>query len=205
MSTPQLKKANVDVEVWIKSIGEDPLQYGVCTVGLWAGGDVLSIDEDKQTTNYGQLNVWTASTDPNIQGVAATGTRDKRIRDPVALYGGHVLTGEKVGVYKYGKIRIRVADDLTAMNIGDIAFVAEDSQTIEEQASQTVAVADNAAWEVLTAAGVTATDIINLHTDLSQVLGSAAEYLAAADGGDEDDRRGKFIMNLQPYRLLTAA
>jgi len=61
------------------------------------------------------------------------------------------------------------------------------------------------AWEVLTSDDATSTDIINLHTDISECLGFTAESLAAAAGGDEDDRRGKLILMLQPYKLLTMA
>lgn len=195
-----MNRANVDVETWIMSIGEDPMQYGVSTVGLWAGGDVLTIDESAQATVPGTLNIWTAATDPNIQGIAATGTRDQRIRDPVALYGGFVLTGEKVGVYRYGKIRIRVENTLAAMAVGDIAQVAEDSQTIEGETSQACAVADNMSWNTLTTANPTGAEIQGLHADISQALGHCVEAIAANPG---HDARGKFVLNLQPHKALS--
>ena len=199
-----MNKANVDVETWIMSIGEDPMQYGVVTPGLWAGGDVLTIDESAQATVPGTLHFFTVGTDPNIQGIANGGTRDGRIRDPVALYGKFVLTGEKVGVYRYGKIRIRIANDLAAMAVGDIAQAAEDTQTIEGETTEVCAVADNMTWEVITtgAGAVDDDDIIALHTDISEVLGHCVEAIAATPG---EDKRGKFVMNLQPYKVLTSA
>jgi len=200
----QMTAANVDVETWIMSIGEDPMQYGVVTPGLWAGGDVLAIDESAQSTTPGTLHFFTVSTDPNIQGIAATGTRDQRIRDPVALYGKFVLTGEKVGVYRYGKIRIRIANDATAIAVGDIGQAAEDTQTIEGETTEICAVADNMSWEVITtgAGAVDDDDIIALHTDISECLGHFVEAIDATPG---EDTRGKVVLNLQPYKILTSA
>lgn len=200
--TPQMNAANIDVEVLIRQLGNDPLFYGKLTGLVWAGGDVLAIDESEQATVPGTLNLWTASTDPNIAGVAATGTRDWRIRDSVAQYGKVPLTGEKVGTYRYGKLRVRVANDATAIAVGDILQVAEDTQTIEGDATEICAVADNMAWEVLTSDDTTGTDIINLHTDISQVLGWATLNLDATPG---EDKRTPLIMQLQAYKLLTMA
>jgi hypothetical protein len=202
--SPQLNAANVNVEVLVRTPPGDPLYHGICTLGLWAGSDVLGIDDSEKTTTPGTNIPWN-TTDANIAGIAAAGTRDWRIRDLVAMYGKAPLTGERVGAYKFGKVRVRVADDISAVNIGDIYQAAADSQTIEGVAAQTVGVADNMAWEVITAAGATAADIVNLHTDISQVLGWATEAVAAASGGDEDDRRAAMILFLQPYRLLTSA
>jgi len=203
--TPQLNKANVNVEVLIRTPEGDPLFYDICTLGLWAGSDVLALDASEQAATPGRLIPVVPGTDSNIAGIAAAGTRDWRIRDLVAMYGKAPLTLEKVGCFRKGKVRVRVANDLAALTIGDIYQAATDSQTIEGVASQTVGVGDNFSWEVITAAGATAADIINIHTDLSEALGWATEVLAAAAGGDEPDRRGKMIIMLQPYRLLTSA
>ena len=205
--SPQLNRANVNVEVLIRTPEGDPLFYNVCTLGLWAGSDVLALDASEQAAVPGTLIPVNPGTDSNIAGVAAAGTRDWRIRDLIAMYGKAPLTGERVGCFRKGKVRIRVADDLAALTIGDIYQAATDTQTIEGVASQTVGVGDNMAWEVITtgAGAVDDDDIINLHTDLSEVIGWACEVLGAAAGGDEDDRRGKVIMMLQPYRLLTSA
>ena len=194
-----MKRANVNVEVLIRTLGNDPLVYGVCTVGLWAGGDVLGIDESEQATVSGTLNFWT-STDPNIAGISNQGTRDKRIRDLVALYGKFKLTGEKVGTFRYGKVRVRVANDATAIAVGDILQVAADTQTIEGETTEVCAVADNMAWEALPA-DVLQADIIALHSDLSQVLGWATKLLDATPG---EDKRTPLILMLQPYRLLVS-
>lgn len=204
---PQLKAANVDIGILQAQLGNDPLFYNAVTVGLWAGGDVLTIDESEQAATPGKLNIFTVSTDPNIAGISNQGTRDDRIRDLVALYGRAdlVLTGEKVGTFRYGKVRVRVTDDISAIAVGDIYQAAEDSQTIEEVDSIAVGVADNMAWEIITAAGATAADILALHIDLSEALGWATDALDAASGGDEDDRRSDLILMLQPYRALTSA
>jgi len=100
--SPQLKRANVNVEVLIRTPPGDPLYYGECTLGLWAGSDVLGIDESEKSTTPGTNIPWN-STDANIAGIAAAGTRAWRIRDLVAMYGKAPLTGEKVGAYKFGK------------------------------------------------------------------------------------------------------
>lgn len=199
----QLKSASQDCEVWLQTVGEDPLFYGNVTVGLWDGGDVLAIDESEQATLAGTLNIWTAATDPNIAGVSNKGTRDPRITDLVALYGRAdlLLTGEKMSTFKYGKIRVRVANDATEIKIGDILQVAEDSITIEEVATQVVSCADNMAWEAIATTNPSQADIIALHTDLSQVLGWATKELAATPG---DNIRTPLIMMLQPYRLLVS-
>jgi hypothetical protein len=182
------------------SIGEDPMQYGVITPGLWAGGDVLAIDESAQSAVPGTLHFFTVSTDPNVQGIGVTGTRDERIRDPVALRGRFVLEGEKVGVYRYGKIRIRIANDLSAMAVGDIGQAAEDTQTIEGETTEVCAVANNMAWEVITTANPTGAEMVALHTDIAEALGHCVEAIGATPG---EDKRGKFVMNLSPYRVLT--
>ena len=204
--SPQLKRANVNVEVLIRTPPGDPLYYGVCTLGLWAGSDVLGIDESEKSTTPGTNIPWNA-TDANIAGIAAAGTRDWRIRDPVAMYGKAPLTGEKVGAYKFGKVRVRLTDDFAGATLGEILQAVDDSQTIEEIAAQTVGCAKPMAWEVITtgAGAVDDADIISLHSDLSECLGWCNEALAAAAGGDEDDRRGKLTLMLQPYRLLTSA
>lgn len=204
---PQLKAANVNIGILQQQLGNDPLFYNAVTVGLWAGGDVLTIDESEQAATPGRLNIFTVGTDPNIAGISNQGTRDDRIRDPVALYGRAdlVLTGEKVGTFRYGKVRVRVTDDISAVAVGDIYQAVEDSQTIEEVDSIVVGAAGNMTWEVITAAGATAADIIALHIDLGEVLGWATDALGAASGGDEDDRRSDLILMLQPYRALTSA
>jgi len=203
--SPQLKAANVNVEVLIRTPEGDPLVYDVCTLGLWAGSDVLAIDESEKSSTPGRMTICNPGTDSNIAGIAAAGTRDWRIRDPVAMYGKAPLTLEKVGCYRKGKVRVRLTDDFAGATIGDILQAVADSQTIEEVATQTVCAAKPMAWEVITTAGATADDIIELHTDISECLGWTAESLAAAAGGDEDDRRGKMILMLQPYKLLTKA
>ena len=196
----QMNAANVDVETWIMSIGEDPMQYGVVTPGLWAGGDVLSIDESEQSTVPGTLHFFTVGTDPNIQGIGVTGTRDNRMRDPVAMYGKFVLTGEKVGVYRYGKIRIRIANNLSAMAVGDIGQAAEDTQTIEGETTEVCAVATNMSWGTMTTANPSGAEMVAIHTDISEALGHCVEAIGATPG---EDKRGKFVMNLQPYKVLT--
>ena len=201
--TPQLKKANVNVEVLIRTPEGDPLFYDTCTLGLWAGSDVLAIDESEKTTSPGRMTICDPGTDSNILGIAATGTRDWRIRDEVAMYGMAPLTLEKVGCYRKGKVRVRLTNDYAGSNIGDILQAVADSQTIEEVSAQTVCAAIPMVWEVITAAAPTADDIILLHTDISECLGMGVEALAEAAGGDEHDRRGKLILDLQPYRLLT--
>ena len=90
-------------------------------------------------------------------------------------------------------------------NTGQILQALEDDQTIEGQPTQGVGASIPMVWEVLTSDDTTGTDIINLHTDLSECLGWSTGIVAAAAGGDESDRRAPIIMQLQPYKLLTMA
>lgn len=205
--SPQLNRANVDVEVLIRPIDSDPLWYGTVTVGLWAGGDVLAIDASEIATSTDRHTIFAAGSDANITGISAMGTRDQRIRGDVEQYGRVPLTLEKAGVYRYGKVRVRLTDDFAGCNTGDILQAVGDSQTIEGVASQGVGAALPMSWEVITtgASLVDDDDIINLHTDLSECLGWSTTIQAAADGGDEDDRRAPLILMLQPYKLLTSA
>jgi len=202
---PQLKKANVDVEVLIRPVDSDPLWYGTCTVGLWAGGDVLAIDADKIAANTDRHTIFAAGTDASITGIGAAGSRDWRVRGGVEQHARVPLTLEKVGVYRYGKVRVRLTDDFAGCNTGNILQAIGDSQTIETVDSQGVGAAMPMGWEVLTATNPSDTDIINLHTDLSECLGWSTNIITAAEGGDEDNRRAPMIIMLQPYRLLTSA
>lgn len=204
---PQMNRANVNVEVMIRPIDSDPLWYGVCTLGLWAGGDVLALDANEIAASPDRHTIIAVGTDANITGIGTKGTRDWRIRDLVAMYGKAPLTLEKVGVFRYGKVRVRIANDFAGCNTGTILQALEDSQTIEGQPTQTVGASIPMVWEVITtgAGAVDDDDIINLHTDLSECLGWSTNIVAAAAGGDESDRRAPLIMMLQPYKLLTSA
>lgn len=204
---PQMDKANVDVEVLIRPIDSDPLWYGTVTLGLWAGGDVLAIDASEIATSTDRHTIFAAGVDANITGIGAMGTRDMRVRGDVEQYARIPLTLEKAGVYRYGKVRVRLTNDFAGCNTGDILQAIGDSQTIEGRDTQSVGAAMPMAWEVITTGdgAVDDTDIINLHTDLSECLGWSTNIIAAADGGDEHDRRAPMIVMLQPYRLLTSA
>lgn len=202
---PQLNRANVDVEVLVRPIDSDPLWYGTVTVGLWAGGDVLAIDANEIAANPDRQTIFAAGTDISITGIGAMGTRDQRIRGDVEQYSRVPLTLEKAGVYRYGKVRVRLTDDFAGCNTGEILQAVGDSQTIESVDSQGVGCAKVMAWEIITTAGPTADDIIYLHTDLAECLGWSTNIIAAAAAGDEDDRRAPLILMLQPYRLLTKA
>ncbi len=127
---PQMNKANVNVEVLIRPVDSDPLWYGVVTVGLWAGSDVLAIDASEIATSTDRHTIFAAGTDANITGISAAGTRDWRIRGDVEQHARAPFTLEKAGVYRYGKVRVRLTDDFAGCNTGDILQAIGDSQTI---------------------------------------------------------------------------